>query len=234
MGKSDPTGQAMTWAWGTTVDGSGNVYTTGCFEDTVDFDPGSGTANRTSNGNSDIFVHKMDGDGNFMWARRMGEDDDNQGFDYGLGVAVDASGDVYTTGKYSGSIDIDPGAGTSTLPYGGGIFVQKLDSDGIFVWGKGILGGFIDAGVEVFVDASGNVLVTGYFSRTVDFDSGPDTANLTAATSGSTSGVESDIFVLKIGFSKLPDVYVDFFGGCPTCSVWSSILWTVLAGIGSC
>ena len=52
-----------------TVDGSGNVYTTGSFQDSVDFDPGVGTYNLSSNGSNDIFVQKMDESGNFLWAK---------------------------------------------------------------------------------------------------------------------------------------------------------------------
>src|SRR6185503_19681786 len=54
------------------VDGSGNVYTTGFFNSTADFDPGAGTFNLTSTGFQDVFVSKVDSSGNFVWARAWG------------------------------------------------------------------------------------------------------------------------------------------------------------------
>jgi hypothetical protein len=57
----------------TTVDIHGNVYTTGYFIGTVDFDPGAGTANLSSSGSSyDIFISKIDANGNYVWAKKYG------------------------------------------------------------------------------------------------------------------------------------------------------------------
>ena len=111
------------------MDGSGNVYTTGRFGGSVDFDPGAGVFNLTSAGEQDIFVSKLDSAGNFVWARRMGGAD----LDRGIGVTVDDSGIVYTTGHFQGSADFDPGAGVFSLTSTGldDIFVSKLDSAGI-------------------------------------------------------------------------------------------------------
>jgi hypothetical protein len=47
------------------IDGSGNSYVTGRFKDTVDFDPGAGVENHTSNGAYDIFLSKFPADGNW-------------------------------------------------------------------------------------------------------------------------------------------------------------------------
>ena len=78
-----------------TVDSSGNVYTTGKFKGTVDFDPGAETTNLTSNGNFDVFVSKLDSSGNLVWAKSFGGTNEDQS----ESVAVDSSGNVYTTGR---------------------------------------------------------------------------------------------------------------------------------------
>ncbi len=52
-----------------TIDGGGNVYTTGYFRETVDFDPGTGVQNLTSTGWDDIFIQKLDANGDFLWAK---------------------------------------------------------------------------------------------------------------------------------------------------------------------
>ncbi|MBL8812686.1 MAG: hypothetical protein JNM43_21150 [Planctomycetaceae bacterium] len=116
------------------TDASGNVYTTGAFEGTVDFDPGSGTANLTSSGGPDIFVCKLDSAGNFVWAKRMGGTFDERS----KGIAVDRSGNVLTIGFFFGTADFDPGNGTTVLTSAGAsdVFVSKLDSTGNFVWAK--------------------------------------------------------------------------------------------------
>ncbi|MBK8145446.1 MAG: hypothetical protein IPK62_10865 [Bacteroidetes bacterium] len=54
------------------VDHNGNVYTTGGFQSTCDFDPGLGIHNLTSIGNNDIYITKLDSNGNFIWALQLG------------------------------------------------------------------------------------------------------------------------------------------------------------------
>ncbi len=178
------------------ADALGNVYVTGYFQETADFNPGAGVFNMVAAGpgGDDIFVLKLDANGNFRWAKRMGEGN----ADIGNSLAVDATGNVYTTGFYVlwglflSPVDFDPGAGAFLLGGAGQeIFIQKLDSAGNFVWAKGIGSTGNNVGLSIALDASGNVYTTGFFQLTVDFDPGPGVANLTCAGS-------KDAFILKL------------------------------------
>jgi hypothetical protein len=175
--------------YGIAVDNSGNVYTTGYFCDTVDFDSGPDSFNMISAGHGDIFVQKLNDAGNLVWAKRMG----GKKFDFGYSIAVDTSGNVYTTGVFSSdTVDFDPGPGTFNLISAGwDIFVQKQDVDGNLVWAKRMGGASDDWGESITLDPSGAVYTTGYFQDTTDFDPGPSTYNLTSAGG-------FDVFVQKL------------------------------------
>ncbi len=137
------------------VDSAGNVYTTGYFRDTVDFDPGPGTYDLTSAGWADIFVSKLDSGGNFVWAKSMGGPSEDQGWD----IAVDGAGNVCTTGYFFETADFDPGPGIYNLTSVGeaDIFVWKLDSSGDFVWAKSMGGTEWDMGNGIAVEGAGNL-----------------------------------------------------------------------------
>lgn len=176
---------------GVTTDASGNVYTTGGFAGTVDFDAGAGVSTLTATGFNDIFVAKSDPQGNFLWARAFLCT--TTLINFGNAIAVDSSGNVYTTGVFAGTVDFDPGAGTSNLAAGSSnnIFVSKLDTNGDFVWAKNFGSTGVDEGRGIAVDGAGNVHIAGFFSGTFDFDLGAGTTSLTSA--GGT-----DAFVLKL------------------------------------
>ncbi len=156
------------------VDAQGNVYTTGTFTGTADFDPGAGTFNLTAP-TFGIFVSKLDASGNFKWARQLG-------IGNGFGICVDANGNVYTTGRFIGTSDFDPGAGTFNLTSVGNtdIFISKLDSLGNFVWAKSMGGTNEDVANDITYDESGKLAITGYFRGNADFDPGAGAFNLMA------------------------------------------------------
>jgi CHU_C Type IX secretion signal domain/Beta-propeller repeat len=173
-------GTATSYPLAIAVDGAGNVYSTGSYLGTGDFDPGVGVFNLTSAGMEDIFISKLDASGNFVWAKKIGTSQS----DAGTSIAVDASGAVYTTGWYTGfaaPVDFDPGAGTFNLPPNGcptcahlGAYVLKLDTNGNFVWADQLAAGIGDAtGNQITIDAAGNVYTTGVFTwLSADFDPG--------------------------------------------------------------
>jgi Secretion system C-terminal sorting domain/Beta-propeller repeat len=172
------------------IDASGNVYTTGFFYGTADFDPGTGTFNLTTAGNGDIFISKLDSSGNFAWAKRMGAAD----YDYGNSIALDAAADVYTTGTFLGTVDFDPGAGTFNLTSAGGIdiFICKLDSSGNFAWAKKAGAINDDEGHSIALDAFGSVHVAGHFNSTaISFDT-------TVLTNADNTGFTTDVFIAKL------------------------------------
>jgi hypothetical protein len=176
--------------WGNDIalDSAGNVYTTGTFQGTVDFDPGVGTANLTSAGDRDIFVSKFDNNGNFVWAKSMG----GTGLDNVHRIALDLDGNVYTVGEFIGTADFNPDGSVENLTSTGSvdIFVSKLDNDGNFVWAKSIGGIKIDTGSSIALDNDGNVYITGWFEGTADFDPGVDEAILTS--------INKDAFISKL------------------------------------
>jgi hypothetical protein len=173
------TGSDEIQSTGIAVDASGNVYTTGQFHGTIDFDPGTGTDNHTATADHNAFVCKLDTDGNYIWAK----DFDGDASTMGDGIDVDNSGNVYTTGSLLGTADFDPGTGTANLTSEGyfDLYVSKLDANGDYVWAKSIgQVGEITAEYSrsIVVDGGGNVYTTGTFSDTIDFDPGAGVANL--------------------------------------------------------
>ncbi|HMD00180.1 MAG TPA: SBBP repeat-containing protein, partial [Ferruginibacter sp.] len=155
------------------VDHDGNVYTIGEFKGTVDFDPGIGTYMMTASG-AGTFVSKIDSNGVFKWAKQFAGP--NVG---GYAIALDAAGNVYTTGFFQYSADFDPGVNTFSLSTlsGPNAFVSKLDTDGNFVWAKKLGGTFnvYTTGFGIAIDANSNVYTVGQFDYNVDFDPGSGT-----------------------------------------------------------
>jgi len=179
--------------------GDGSIYTTGQFWGSVDFDPGDDTFNLTSAGSYDVFISKLDGDGNFAWAKKLG----GPGNDVGRAIAFDpeGSGKVYSTGQFYGTVDFDPGTdNTDTFYLTSAVlqenFLSKLDESGNFLWAKQMgrinLGPFDRYGsIALDPAGSGEVYITGPFIGTGDFDPGDGIDSLT-------SKGDLDIFISKI------------------------------------
>lgn len=174
-------------AFSLTLDKSGNILTTGSFKGTADFDPGISSYTLTSVSSQDIFVSKLDPNGNFIWAKRFGGG--GSFFDVGNSIAVDTTGNVFTTGLFFGTADFDPGTGVYniTSPGMSDVFISKLDSNGNFIWVKHMGNGGNVVGKSICTDKSGNVYTTGYYSNVVDFDPNAGVFNLNCSNLTSTT-----------------------------------------------
>ena len=173
---------------GLAIDNNNAVVITGYFYGVVDFDSGNATANLTSNGAIDIFILKLDADGNYLWAKNIG----STGYDVGYALVTDGSGNIYATGRFEGTTDFDPGSGTQNFTSVGeqDIYVSKFNSSGDFVWTKTLGSSFPEWGQSIALDNTGGVYFTGFFQGTIDFDPGTSTANLVS------QGYE-DIYICK-------------------------------------
>lgn len=171
----------------------GQVYLLSYFSGTIDADPGAGVLPVTSQGELDMLLQQFSADGDLLWTRSIG----SEGADLGLAMALDADENIWITGSFENTLDLDPGAGTFELTSAGAwdIFVAKWSADGGFIW-AGRMGGpeNFDNGYDIAVDADGNAIVVGSFFGTGDFDPGPGEHLLTAHSLGS-----DDVFVQKLG-----------------------------------
>lgn len=175
------------------VDGSSNVYTVGYFDDTVDFDPGSGTDNETSDGGTDIFIEKLNSSGSFEWVKTYGSASSDKAYS----IAIDSADDIYITGCFSDTINFNPISIVGAKKGSNGstdVFVLKLSSAASFKWVKTFGGIEADCGITIDVDASTHVVLSGYFDDTVDFDP-------SSGVDSQTGKGGDDIFVEKLDIS---------------------------------
>ncbi len=185
-------GTSSEYLFSISVDNSNNIYTTGVFDDTLDADPGAGANNLTTTGLNDIFVIKLDPNSNLIWAKQIGSNTHENAFS----ITSDYPGSVFITGVFNDTLDFDPSPTINNLvPHLSDAFVLRLNSNGDFIWVKNVGGTGYPSGKIIQVDNSGNSYTGGYYSNTVDFDPGPATFNMTADT------FYNNTFILKLDLS---------------------------------
>ena len=171
------------------VDTLGNIYTSGVYNSTTDFDPGSKQYLLTFNGSASSFISKLDIEGNFVSVIGF----HGLNFYKGKTLAVDDAGNMYATGGFGGPAEFDPGPDTVILNTSGleDIFVVKIDSAGKFDWAKRMGGSQTDYATSIAIDRWGNVFTTGLFTGIADFDPGPITYTLI-------SPITTNVFISKL------------------------------------
>jgi uncharacterized delta-60 repeat protein len=139
---------------GVAVDSSDNIYVTGYTEGGLD--------NNTNSGNDDIFLVKYNSSGTKQWTKQLG----TSSTDYGYGVTVDSSDNIYVTGHTEGDLDNNTNSGSSDL------FLVKYNSSGTKQWTQQLGTSSLDDGRGVTVDSSDNIYVTGTTGGGLDGNTG--------------------------------------------------------------
>lgn len=168
------------------LDSLGNIFITGSFQNTVDFNPGTSTVNLTSAGGGDIFLLKLDNAGNYIFAKRFG----GTGNDYGSILKTDLNGNIYLSGTFS-SPSINFSGHTISFLGNFDSYLVKLDPLGTATWALAYYAQTFD----MALDDSANIYLTGnFYDQNIDFDPGPGTYYMSV-----TGGIsDHDFFLLKL------------------------------------
>ena len=147
------------------LDVNGNIWIAGAFNDTIDLDPGPGVAQfLCTPASRDGFFVKYDLDGNYLWGHAFGDNWSDQA----KAIAFDANGNAVITGVFTTRMDVEPGAGTTTIAeIGGGeetfvaTYAPRGDLLGWFSFG-GQASNLFPTGIAV--DSNGDLIAMGELS----------------------------------------------------------------------
>jgi hypothetical protein len=106
------------------LDSLNNIYTTGYYQNTADFDPGAGTYSLSSLGGKDVFISKLNSFGDFVWAKNISGTSDNIAYS----ITTDAFLNVYSGGFFQATADFDPDTGNYNVASSGShdMFIHKM------------------------------------------------------------------------------------------------------------
>ena len=193
-------GASIDYAMAIDTDTSGNVYIAGYFLGSVDFDPGATTdvhsTPETMPLNNDAFLTKYSPLGDYQWTRSFG----SHKSEYAVAVATNNQGEIYVGGRFTDTVDFDPGANSESRTSIGSsedIFISKFDLSGNFLGTNALGGSGSDVITSLDVDAQGNLHAGGYFGSSLDF-------RLDAGQDLKTSEGSWDVFLTKYYFDATP------------------------------
>lgn len=143
---------------GAALDDFGNIYTTGTYQGDLNADPGVSDYTLPWTGQQNSFVHKLDKNGNFVWAKGLNATQ----WIYSKDVLVDAKGDICIVGIFSGTADFDPNPIEEHMEVSSftHAFLLSLSDDGEFIAVKKI--GYSSYWSVFFMaeDSHGNIIVS--------------------------------------------------------------------------
>lgn len=189
-------GESYDYGYDVTTDNFGNVYATGKFRGTVDFDPGPDTFNLKAYGHIDAFLVKYDSLGNLIWANQIhGDGKPAIAFDEaGYEVFCDSVGNVYFVGVVEGNLVYKGKAysDSQSSQWSGDACVLKLDTTGNIIWHRYFGNQNLETVKSIVLDNKQNVYIAGEYgfnlysgrSDVTDFNSFSGEKILTSDRSG--------------------------------------------------
>lgn len=159
------------------ADSENNLYCSGMIQQEVDIDPGEDTVLVNVIGGYDIYILKLDNNGNTLWTTSIEGDEADA-------MAFDSENNFYISGRYSNQADLDPTEAVTTYTSVGAqdVFVTKMTSDGSTFWTKTIGSPAYEYCNAILINETDDITLIGTFSNPCDFD--PNETEVTLTTNG--------------------------------------------------
>ncbi|MGB0863121.1 MAG: SBBP repeat-containing protein [Saprospiraceae bacterium] len=171
------------------IDNTGNLYLTGAYRSSTDFNPSTMTNILPLSGNTDAFLVKYNNNGSLIWAKAI------HGIDIESAEAVKIAqdGNILVTGYFVNSIDLDPSTNTNFVTSVGqrDVFFANYSPSGSFRWGKSFGGTGNEYGYALATDNQKRIFLAGTFQGTADVNPDQNTTN------NITSSADADVFFAR-------------------------------------
>jgi uncharacterized repeat protein (TIGR01451 family) len=157
----------LDWATALSIDSIGNIYVAGRFGNSLQL----GSFSLNSYGFYDTFVAKMNPNGDYLWAKTFGYEDEYNAITNPSDIKVDKSGNIYLSGVFSFGLTIGNDTFIDNNPNGNNYtaFLAKLDNNGMPLWAKSFGSASINMGAcQLSTDSRGNLIAIGGYRGTLN------------------------------------------------------------------
>jgi hypothetical protein len=216
------------YAYSMVTDALGNIYITGLFSGTVDFDPSSSVFNMTTlGGQQETFICQFNTNGNLVWAKKFDNVNASSSINYANAIALNSNNEIFVAGLHSGLTDFDPSSNNFNSNIGSS-YICKLSSVGNFIWVKEFSSTNGSTQInDIAIVGANDIYLTGEvsspnYSNVIDADPGPGVVNLNTIASPTLYHIYQSYFTIKLNNGNFSwafvgggnDIATDGLGNC--------------------